>query len=172
MPLYHISITKYQISQELPIRIEDSDFHRNAINDGKVWVNDILDEGRPDNAPSRKRAYYAFDNYEHCLYYFKSQYGINTAYFLYEVQLTNTITAPMYLNKTLLNNRENNNLIQEIVTEYWNPIRNWNFLEYLGDTMTIVNILESDINQSLTHIQELYINDRGIARNFLREIQE
>ncbi|MHA7842055.1 MAG: hypothetical protein ACX93I_01965 [Winogradskyella sp.] len=170
MPLYYISNTKYNVGDLLPLKEEDNRYHKLKKEEGKEWVNDVLDNEKPEGFPFRRTAYYAFDDPDYCIYYYKAEMTGNEQVYLYEVELTNQITAPMRLTQTILNNEGKNELIEELAREYWNPTKNWNFLEYLGNTMKIVAVLEVDIDKPLFHIQERYINDGQIAKNLVKQL--
>lgn len=138
MELFHVSTKKYEIGEI--IKAEDftnTEYYQNATASGKNWIDEYLDEGRPENAPERKNAIFAFDCVENCIA-FK---GRNNANFYYKVKMIEPIASPMCLTDALIENAEEQNAI--IRSEYWMPTKNWKFLEYLSSEMEVLEILET-----------------------------
>lgn len=173
MPLYHISCREYVNGQVLPIRNEASNYHLRAVEAGMGWINDILDNYSPEDSPVRSHCYYAFGHVGHCLFYFKDNLCyINNNYFVYEVTLTNQKEAPMPLTDLLRIEGRHSEHVEAICQEYWSQNREWKFIEYLGDSMTIIRRV--DINDTFLLMAKGRMDyDADIkARNqFIKELE-
>jgi len=67
MELYHVSCIKFDIGQIIKSdEFEKTKYYENACVNDKNWIDDFLDEKRPENAPERKKALFAFDSVANC----------------------------------------------------------------------------------------------------------
>ncbi|WP_298347930.1 hypothetical protein [uncultured Dokdonia sp.] len=137
MPLYHISCNHYEEGRSFIERDEHSDFHLRAVERENGWVNDFLEEINPVAFP-RSKAYFAFAEVAHCLYYFSKNECTNDVYYVYEVEMPSPISAPIVLSDLIGNLGQNHRHLEALGNEYWNPQREWTVKEYVDSSMTIV----------------------------------
>ena len=135
MPLYHVSCKEYQVNQVIKAEdFETTEYYENAVAEDKGWIDNFLDENKPENAPDRKKTLYAFDNISNCGAFKSTCEG---EIFYYEVEMVEPISCPMCLTGALVEGSEElNNTLRE---EYWNPTKDWKYLEYLSLEMKIID---------------------------------
>ncbi len=123
-------------------------YHQKASENGTAWIDNYLDEFKPAGAPSRSRTFYAFGHIQHCLAFFSTRKCETGTKRVYKVHLQNYYTAPMCLTDGLKKNGEGNEKNEIIANEYWNPTNDWKVLEYLSETMQILeDVTDSVVGQ-------------------------
>lgn len=137
MPLYHISCNHYEEGHFFHEREEQSAFHLRTVKQGNGWINDFLEEINPMASP-RSKAYFAFTEVAHCLYYFSQNECTNDVYYVYEVEMPNPISAPIVISDLIGNLGQNHLHLEALGAEYWNPQREWIVNEHLDSSMTII----------------------------------
>lgn len=138
MELYHVSCNKYEIGKKFHVsEFEQTQYYTNAIATNQSWIDDFLDSIKPAGAPERKRTFYAFDSLGNCFAFLKGKCpdGLN----FYKVNMIDPIACPMCLTDALKRNEDELNM--EIGKEYWHPVNSWRFLEYLSESMEIIDVL-------------------------------
>jgi hypothetical protein len=146
MVLFHVSTEKYKEGEIIrSIDFELTFYYRRAIKEDKNWIDDLLDNTKPLNVPNRKNALFAFDTIENCgAFAFKNA---NKLYY-YKIEMECPIGYPMCLTDRL--EKDNDDLNDKILYEYWNPDGNWNFLEYIGNSMTILKVESAPQNLQIS----------------------
>lgn len=160
MNLFHVSTKEYEVGKIIKAEVfANTEYYRNAIANGKSWIDDYLDNSKPENAPERKNAIFAFDSIENCVA-FKGQ---NKANFYYKVRMNNPIACPMCLTDALKENETEANI--RISNEYWNPSKDWKFLEYLSSEMEIIEIIEAPDLYQLAKGKMNYDDDHKLKKS-------
>ena len=140
MKLYHASTNQYVAGQVIG-PFETTHFIERKVKPNQMQhVEDRLESYRPETSKSRLRAVFAFDNPGHCIRFVKSEGHSNL--FLYEVTMEQPSACPMCLVDLIRGQDLDQSRIREISEEYWSPKKEWGFLEYLDDRMTIVGTVD------------------------------
>lgn len=94
MITYHISKISYEEGERYSIDDYDglSHFHKN-LSEVQQMINFVIDDHRPNNAPSRTKCFYTFLNEDDCIGYVDNLEG----YSLYKVEVDPTNPCPMAL---------------------------------------------------------------------------
>lgn len=140
MELYHVSFKKYEVGKTYTAS-NPIGYHLRAIQKGEGWVNDILDEYRPDGTPSRISSFYACDILENCVAYIGNKTIEGKEPIYYKVKMECTIGFPMVMVDRIKCLGNDTSKILPYIDEYWNPTLDWKYLEFLSSTMTIIEIL-------------------------------
>lgn len=160
MPLYHVSCKEYHVNQVIKAEdFETTEYYNNAVNDNKSWIDDFLDENKPENAPDRKKALYAFDSIANCGAFKNS---CKCEIFYYEVEMVEPAACPMCLTDGLIQGDEilNNRLAEE----YWNPMEDWKYLEYLSSEMRIIRKVNKPTFYEKPLGLENYLADKALMK--------
>lgn len=132
MELYHVSCNLYLPGDIINSQdFEDTFYYSNSKS---KWIDDLLDDFRPQNCPSRKKTLYAFGKLEHCMVFINTRCNGNEYY--YKVKMTNPIACPMCLTGSLENTYKSKH--EELIKEYWEPLKGWSYLEYLSEQMEVM----------------------------------
>lgn len=161
MSYYHVSCKDYEIGQTISANnFANTEYYENAVNMSTNWIDDYLDDSRPENAPERKKTLFAFDKLENAAAFKNKCEG---EVFFYKVDMANPIAAPMCLTDVLVVNDDELN--QRVKEEYWNSTKDWKYLEYLSTEMVIVTKLNKpnfiQRSKGLTD----YISDKELAKD-------
>jgi hypothetical protein len=160
MNLFHVSTKKYEVGQIIKAEaFENTEYYNTAIANGKNWIDELLDNLKPENVPERINAIFAFDCIDNCIA-FKGQ---NEANIYYKVKMHNPIACPMCLTDALKEGDTENNI--RISNEYWSPSKAWRFLEYLSAEMEILEILETPTSMQLAKGRMNYSQDRDLKKD-------
>lgn len=161
MSLFHVSCNEYQIGQVISVEaFEVTEYYQNAVQANNNWIDDFLDEERPENVPPRQRTIFTFDSIENCAAF---QNSCVEETFYYKVEMLNPTACPMCLTDALeLVNTDLNNRIRE---EYWNKTLDWKYLEYLDIQMTIIEKLAKPNFISRSKGMMDYLHDKNIIKN-------
>ena len=140
--LYHISSYDYKVGESISMNLT-CNYHNNTVVQQYGWVNDFLDNARPERAPERKKSIYAFDNPDFCVEFFKKQYpgAIKTAK-LYKVSMSEVRKVPIALVSYIREKGKGHSQLSDIANEYWVPTQNWKAYEYISNEMSIVEIIK------------------------------
>lgn len=144
MDLFHVSEDDYVRGQTLGPRTALSPFMVARKNSGKWFVERTLYRARPRAATLRLRAYYACESVADCMLYALAEQGhgrlFNPRY--YRVELNSRLRAPMVLPGAIAKCNDEARRTR-LAHAYWNPGPGWEYWEYLGPTMTIVDVLDA-----------------------------
>ena len=163
MDLFHASCKKYEVSQILCINdFDQTEYYKNAINRNMGWIDSFLDKNKPDNAPERKKTLFAFDSIVNCKAFIKNRCKGQIYY--YKIRMKNPIACPMCLTDALAKNDENKN--KKIAKEYWKPIEDWKFLEYLSMEMEILAIMDEANFMEFGKGLDNYLHDLDIRKKY------
>lgn len=152
LDLYHISHNDYPLGKVNSI-VGISYYHQLTVDNKIDWVNDFLDNEKPHNAPSRKKAFYACDSITNCVGFWGRSKCISGSTFLYKVKMLNPCKVPMSLVNTLNRKGISNPSNHLVAQEYWMPTQNWSFYEYLSEEMQIIEKIE---------IKNEYLNNNAV----------
>jgi len=98
----------------------------------------LLENARPNRAPSRARAFFAADTSEFATLFLCGQNVPRERIRLYEVQILAHYKAPIALVHEIMKRLEKDPLgVPSVVTEYWDPRMNWKFYECFGPEMVV-----------------------------------
>lgn len=171
MLFYHISCKDYNDGDVLTGRSSPSGFHLRSVENGTSWINNILEKGAPANAPIRSRAYFAFENLGSCIYYWSKTNCGGAGPYIYEVVLTNSVSAPMVLTDLIREVGQDYPHIDQLVNEYWNRQKSWKFIEHLGDMMTVVRKIEPIDQRLKIQARDIYIDDIQLRKQLKQELE-
>lgn len=162
MRLYHITDKEYEIGHVISAKDfgEACYYHQNSPLD--AWINDVLDAEKDADCPPRKRCIYAFGRPDFCLA-FNNDPGLHC----YMVKMDAHGGFPMVLTDKMRRVGQNYDRIRDVINEYWHPTREWQYNEYLGESMVIINEITPD-RRSRTGAMMLYNDDRAIADRLFR----
>lgn len=138
--LFHVSREVYTIGDTIPLNGDNRYWTNLMASPEKRRGNDRLESGRPADKQCRRTTHFAFDDVYHCRHFGESQYK-NEKLHYYRVGMTNPTAGPMALVDVIGKADLGNAQLELLIAGYWNPNENWNFVEYLSDTMTILEVL-------------------------------
>ena len=168
MELNHAKTKSYQIG--ITYNANDYKNHNhffNRLSSKEKEIVEILDSFRPEGVLERKTSIFFFSNPNYCSYFCSKEYP-NVPIHVYKVNVPNAKGGfPMCLVQTILKqiNNMKDELIRAIIDEYWNPKNDWNFMEYVGQQMTIIEECEVTNKISQAMAAEQYIDDIEKAKN-------
>jgi hypothetical protein len=162
MPAYHVSPTKYELGEIV---------NSNTYNDvtelrGNGWVEQLLENHRPQHYPKRSDCVFTFDNLDALGYY--ADYLIGDLIY-YEVELLDVFYSfPMCLCGFIQQRREESeDYLSSLAAEYWANTMEWNYYEQLCSSFRIERIISKPtIWQKLTGMG-MYKNDLALAAQIL-----
>lgn len=145
MELYHATTKTYQIGKTYNAKDykDYSHFYNRLSSEGKEVV-DKLDSFRPEGIPARKTSMFFFSNLDYCSYFAHNEYS-NVPIRVYKVNVPDAKGGfPMCLVQTIFKQiiSIKDEVIAAMIDEYWNPKDDWNFMEYIGQQMTIIEECE------------------------------
>ena len=143
MELFHVSCKNYKVG-ELIIseNFKETEYYKESESKNMNWIDDFLDSTRPEGYPKRQSSLFAFDCIDNCFAFIDGpirRKGIK----YYKVKMNNPIGCPMCLTDSLVQDDYEHNT--KIAKEYWSPKEDWKFMEYLSNSMEIIEILEDPI---------------------------
>lgn len=166
MKLYHITEKEYEKGSKVSVEsFVGATRYYDGLSEENKPIDDFLSAGRPDNEPSRKKCIYAFDKPEYCYYYGRSQMTKAKTLHLYKCEMDCLLGHPMilvgYLSKKLSKSQR-----KQIHSEYWNPTRDWYFLEYLSTKMDIIEeiTIDDDLESKIYAAGSNYADDYDEAK--------
>src|SRR5579862_2065706 len=106
-------------------------------------VSNILEKARPFRDVLRHQAYFSSDKAENAAKLLNAEQIFGSArsgatQHLCTVSVPEYTKAPMVLVNAIRRRLALPNVVEQIATEYWGPDEQWQFREFLGRTMTIV----------------------------------
>lgn len=152
---YHATNKVFQVGERFSINMFDgtmSSYHA-SLSEKKKKVNEIFNRWRPNNVISRIKCIYLFDNLRHCIHYAKSEKYKH----IYKVRSEEQVFGPfpMVLVNTFYKNHK-----RQIIREYWNPTKEWKFVEFLASSFIVVK------EESLEIISNMDLEvDRDLANH-------
>jgi len=140
MELYHVSFREYTEGQTYTAP-NPIGYHLRSIQRNEGWINEILDEQRPEGYPSRIASFYACSEVVNCQAFIgnKKIEGRNPIY--YKVEMDCVLGFPMVLIDKMRKLGQESDLLGACISEYWSPTREWMYLEFLSPSMTILEVL-------------------------------
>lgn len=158
MELYHVTKIKYVNDSTISVGSLDGLAHYyNQLSKQNKMIDDFLSVGRPENEPPRNNCLYAFDKPEYCYYYGAKQMLNANKLYIYKCELDCYLGHPMVLVGFLSDNNLTNRQKEMICKEYWNPVMNWHYMEYLSTEMTIIS--EEPITEELKNTKKKSLLD-------------
>jgi hypothetical protein len=140
MELYHVSFVAYTAGQTYPAP-NPIEYHLKSIQRGEGWINEKLDEQSPDGYPLRVASFYACSVLENCQAFIGNKRIEDRTPIFYKVEMDCSLGFPMVLIDRIRKLGHASGLIDTCISEYWTPTREWQYLEYLSPSMTIIEIL-------------------------------
>lgn len=171
--VFHVSTNEYEPNQVVSVPAgEQTAFHERLVAANATGAEQRLEATRPPGAQSRLTTQYAFDDVFQCLHYGNSQYNGQELHF-YRVSMENPTEVPMAL-VDVIGKLENpsNAQIAAIVAEYWNPTLQWDVLEYLASSMTVIEKLPKPSDDAMEAFAAgaTYANDISLAKKVAKAI--
>ncbi|KWW27620.1 MAG: hypothetical protein AUK64_2112 [bacterium P201] len=166
MIAYHITKKHYEEGEIYSVRDYDGEscYHR-SLSEKQKRINEIIDQCRPQNEPSRKMCFYAFENIDYCYGFVDSPIGYN----LYQVEINTCTPRPMclidFLNRHI-------KLLQDLSYVYWdkNLSHEFNVKEYMGTEIRIIDRIDIPQNNTI-HRMRLnmdYNHDKDVCCSICR----
>jgi hypothetical protein len=171
--LFHVSTQKYSAGQI--IRIPEgtaTNYMQKLMAANNMRGEDLLEDRRPPQAPTRCGTQYAFADLYDCRNYGESQYKGQELYY-YRVSMTNPTAAPMALIDVMKQQEATGEELKIMVAQYWNPTEDWEVLEYLSATMKILEEVPAPVSDDMRLHGATYSYQRDIerAKRFCAKIQ-
>ena len=134
---YHISSCAYVQGDVVSIDTFNgvTHYHQNLSREDKE-IDNYLSENRSTYAPSRSHCIYAFVKMEYCVYFRNKELRNGETFHLYKCKMDVSKGHPMILVGKIKSASEQDR--EKLKEEYWNPTRKWMLLEYLSDTIEIL----------------------------------
>lgn len=168
MKAFHITRKDYEEGRTYSIyNYDGQSYYHRSLNLEQKNINDTIDNCRPDNEPSRKKCFFAFENIENCLGFVKSF----DEYKLYQIDINSTNPHPMYLIDFLNNNL---NLISSLAHVYWDQslLKDFQIKEFIGSEIRIISQLELPQN-NIRYRQMMitkYNHDKDVCKSLCRRM--
>lgn len=141
MQLFRVSFEEYEIGKSYQAE-NPTKYHLDSVSKGSGWINELLDKYKPTNYTPRVSSYYACDKVENCKAFIGTKRIDGKEPIFYKIEMDCESSGhPMVLTDVIRRLRQNHNRIAEVINEYWNPKQNWQYLEFLSDKMTIIDII-------------------------------
>jgi len=166
--LYHVSCKEYVVGQKL-IAQETTPYYQKKISQETNWIDDILNDHKPKDAPQRNKTLFAFDFVGNCQAFFEKESCPSGTPKYYKVKMVNPIKSPMCLTDLIRILEKESPKVQEIAQEYWNPKQNWKYYEYLSAEMEIIEILATPSQETLNIGKANYLNDTTLRNRLFRQ---
>lgn len=166
---YHITTKDYE--NGIAYSIENFDgvsyYHQSLANPEQQYINDVIDDCRPQNAPSRKKCFYTFGDIDYCLGFIDNPDG----YKLYQVEINTNVPHPMCLIDFINGHK---NLVQSLAPIYWDQERTEKFWikEYIGTEMRIIRRLDLPPNHCIARSKMImnYDHDKDLCSQLCHEM--
>lgn len=133
MTLYHASRNKFEPGDIL-------DEAKRTPSEETQWVDQLFDDRKPDDLPSRQSARFAFRELPFCAIFLEAR-NQGGDIFYYEVEVDTAHAAPVVL-VDCAQRHGNENVPELLVEEYWDPQKDWHCYEYLAKEMKIIDVVE------------------------------
>ena len=169
MMLYHATLESFEIGRTYTAD-KITPYHRQNELNGNAWVEVLLNQNKPENAPERQYTFFACDCIENCYAYISSKYPYrNAEYKFYCVEMQNPVSGVMCLVDMLFKLGNTNPNLNTVVAEYWYPTKKWKFLEFLSQEMKVLATVIPSQMQILGS-KGNYLHDHDKYKNWLKEI--
>ena len=159
MEFFHVSLKPLKIDELFSVNDFEGEITYDHSKRPKEQqeINLLLDKHRPEHCPSRIKCIYMFDNLETCADYVKERNC-----HIYKVQAEKHWGPfPMRLVQELYKAQENK--VQQIITEYWQPQNQWKVNEYITDEILVIEECTIDRLKAIAG-QMQYNCDDALAR--------
>lgn len=159
MKLYHASIQERTIGEIISTNdfVGDTTYYYQNLASAQKDIENKLEEKRPKEYCSRKKAVFLFDKPLYCYYFAKKQYP-NQHVYVYEVESNDSIDGfPMCLIHTAYKKYYNGKPYDYIINEYWHPSKKWQVLEYLALSVSVIKECQEEDNECIARMH--YEND-------------
>jgi len=164
MICFHVSNRNYEPGEI----IKSNDYLKVTKERGNEWVEHLLEQFKPETAPSRIKCVFTFLDLEQAL-----AYGVtlNEQVNYYQVEITdNPIRCPMVLCEFIRKSKGKNQLyLRSLCEEYWTPSQDWQFFELLSDQFVVIERLQiSDFSPKFMGSTR-YLGDKERAKNLFKK---
>ena len=156
MKFFHVTNEAYSVGDH----IGPYPNPRAPDDENRASIDEFLDARKPDAAPSRSRAVFAFKSAAEAAHYGAAQRLSR----LYEVTFPSPpCPAPIVLIGRLESIGTSSQSADALADEYWNPTSGWEVLEQLGWECEVVDVVQSPDAIAIAAAQFAYENDRTRA---------
>lgn len=142
MTFYHASQLSFQIGDTWSTDQFVGNATLDHVNRSKEeqQVNILMDSQRPSDYDSRNKSIFLFDNIDHCRFYASRLKNPNLK--IYKVKALTPVFGgfPFCLVEKVYN-ESSFEIKKRIIQEYWAPTLQWIFLEYITQSIEILDIL-------------------------------
>src|SRR6185312_4775333 len=140
MELFHVSFTEYTVGQTY-IAPNPTGYHLRSVARNEGWINETLDQHRQEGFPSRISSFYACSTLENCQAFIGNKTIESKNPIYYKVDMDCGTGFPMVLIDKIKKLGQDSNLLEVCINEYWSPIREWKYVEFLHPSMSITEVL-------------------------------
>jgi hypothetical protein len=162
-PLYHATLKEYKRGERVTLENEVAPFTR-ELDDNKKEVYWEFERLRPAKAKSRKRGFFACSELPFCSFDFAVANKVDPlpSRRFYVVEMPSPSAVPIVLVNIAYRASEDQRT--KVITEYWSPTEEWQFLEYIDDEMTIIHEIAPSSSDMVRGAKWLYQLDYDKAR--------
>jgi hypothetical protein len=141
MILYHVSYKSFTIGECLTAN-EITPYFLEKQEKKEEWVDTILNNFKPVDAPDRQHTFFACDAIENCYAFIANKIPLSGNPIYYKVEMIEPIKAVMCITDLILKVGPDDIQVEDFAKEYWIPTLNWKYYEYLSAKMKIMEIIE------------------------------
>ncbi|WP_289090440.1 hypothetical protein [uncultured Bacteroides sp.] len=169
MQAFHITTKDYEEGRTYSIENFEgfSNYHQSSIDPEQQRINDVIDDCRPQDAPSRKKSFYTFGKLEYCLGFVRNLDG----YKVYQVEINTDIPHPMSLIDFINTHR---NLLDVLAPLYWDSAfaERFSVKEYISTEMRIISRISLPPNNCIDRSLMImkYGEDRQLCYQLCRQM--
>ena len=168
MIAFHITKKNYEEGKTYNIDTYNGwSYYHNSLNDSQKAINDAIDSCRPQNEPSRKKCYYAFECPDFCLGFVNVIDGYN----LYKIDINTSTYHPMYLIDFI---NRNKNLLNSLACVYWDQtlVKSFQLKELIGTEIHIISSVKLPTNNTLckTRMISIYNQERDVLNSICQRM--
>lgn len=157
MKLYHASVKELEIDRVITADRPVS-FYPDVV--------PIYENARPDGAPSRSVCLFAADAPEKAARFMQAQ-G-QESFHIYEVEMNEFWSGPFCITHEIYRRMKLERPIDGLIGEYWNPKRDWRFIEYFGPQLKILSEVAIPDGMAVLLVQISYEHDAKAAKDLHR----
>jgi hypothetical protein len=166
LELFHVSDREYSALERLSPLNGSSDFQRRQMTNADGWLEELFEDRRPVDRVSRIGARFACGTLGECAVFALAEPRYKSDHTMpryYRVRCLTLTRAPMALVGIAFRHKGTDKL-NEIVDEYWQPKKDWNYWEFLCSDLEIIERVEVPPARDIEEAREAYAVAWGCAR--------
>jgi hypothetical protein len=171
MKLYHATSQGFKINQIVGPFSGTHFIEQKVKPNNLYYVEEFLESHRPCSKVSRLSAIFAFDKPEYCLRFLQAE--CRGSLRVYEIEMQSPSSSPMCLVDSLRDKNLPPEIKVRLANEYWDPTRDWSFMEYMSDSMVIkLEVNPEEYRIASYAVGFSYAADKSQVRELLNEPKE